>query len=119
MGTSKLSRREARKIRQTRVRKQIRGTEDRPRLCVYRSLKATYVQAISDSSGKVVASASTAALGVKSKKSVEAATEVGKAVAKKLLEKNIKEVVFDRNGYQFHGRVKAVAEGAREGGLQL
>jgi len=119
MGTSRLGRRDARKIRQARVRKQIRGTEECPRLCIYRSLTATYVQAISDTSGKVVAAASTTALSTKSKKSVEAATELGKLVAKALLEKKISRAVFDRNGYQYHGRVKAVAEGAREGGLQF
>jgi large subunit ribosomal protein L18 len=116
---TKLSRRESRKIRQARVRKKIKGSAERPRICVYRSLKATYAQAISDTTGKVIVAASTAKLAVKSKKSVEAATELGKTIAKMLLEQNVKTAVFDRNGYQYHGRVKAVAEGAREGGLEF
>ncbi len=121
MATSKLSRRESRQMRRARVRKQIRGTDDRPRLSVYRSLKATYAQAISDTSGTVVAAVSTKSLSgeFKSKKGVEAAAELGKAIAKALLEKKVSKVVFDRNGYQFHGRVKAVADGAREGGLEF
>lgn len=119
MATSKLSRRDARSVRQSRVRKSIRGTDDRPRLTVFRSLTATYVQAISDTSGRVVAAASTRTLSAKSKKSVEAAAELGKVIAKALIDKKVSAVVFDRNGYQFHGRVKAVADGAREAGLQF
>ena len=121
MASAKVNRKEKRESRQARVRKQIKGTAARPRLCVFRSLTATYVQAISDTTGVVLASASTKTISSaeKSKKGVGSATELGKVVAKLLIDKNIKQVTFDRNGYQFHGRVKAVAEGAREAGLQF
>ena len=121
MATARVDRKGKRESRQARVRKQVRGTESRPRLTVFRSLNATYVQAISDTNGVVLAAASTKTVtsGEKSKKGVAASTAVGKEIAKQLMAKNIKQVVFDRNGYQFHGRVKAVAEGAREAGLEF
>ncbi len=115
----KSSREGARLIRKQRVRKQIRGTDATPRLCVYRSLKFTYAQLISDESGKVLLSASTRGSSEKSAKSVSSATELGKTVAALAKEKQITSIVFDRNGYLFHGRVKAVADGAREAGLQF
>lgn len=119
MGSVQKSRNEARRVRQARVRKSLRGTELRPRVTVYRSLKFTYVQVISDESGKVLAALSTKDLESKSKKSVESAFELGKKLSSVLKEKKVEAVVFDRNGYLFHGRVKAVADGAREGGLEF
>ncbi len=107
--------------RQKRVRKKILGTDTQPRLCVYRSLKHTYVQVISDESGVTLAAASTLAKELRGKvqkaKDVEAAKEVGRLIAQICKGKGITRVIFDRNGFLYHGRVKAVAEGAREGGL--
>jgi len=109
--------------RKLRVRKKVRGTEERPRLNVYRSLKHMYAQIIVDTRGETLVSASTLSRELrgklKSTGNVEAAREVGRLIAKKALEKGIKKVVFDRNGFLYHGRVKAVAEGAREGGLEF
>jgi len=109
--------------RKLRVRKKVRGTEERPRLNVYRSLKHMYAQIIVDTRGETLVSASTLSKELrgklKSTGNVEAAKEVGRLIAKKALEKGIKKVVFDRNGFLYHGRVKAVAEGAREGGLEF
>lgn len=111
----------ARLRRQTRVRRKVRGAEERPRLCVYRSARHIYAQIIEDTTGKTLASASTlskgVADGVAHGGNVEAAQAVGQAIAKKALEKNIKQVVFDRNGFLYHGRVKALADAAREAGL--
>lgn len=101
-----------------RVRKKVQGTEARPRLAVFRSTKHTYAQLIDDEAGKVLAAASTKSES-QSKKNVDASKAVGTALAKKAMEKNIKNVVFDRSGYVYHGRVKAVADGAREGGLEF
>ena len=114
-------RRQARYKRQARVRRNIRGTEDRPRLSVFRSSKHIYAQIIEDVTGKTLASASTVSKGVagdlKYSGNVEAAKAVGTAIAKIALDKNIKQVVFDRNGFLYHGRVKALADAAREAGL--
>jgi large subunit ribosomal protein L18 len=111
----------ARLRRKARVRKKIVGTDGRPRMCVFRSNKHIYVQVISDDQGKTLASVSTLtgelAEANKKSNSVEAAKSVGLAMAKACKEKNITNVVFDRNGFLYHGRVKAVADGAREGGL--
>ncbi len=109
-----------RKKRHTRVRAKISGTASRPRLCVYRSLSNIYAQIIDDTCSKTLVSASSnekefAMYGGNK----EAAKKVGEAVAKRALEKGITEVVFDRGGYIFHGRVKELAEGAREGGLKF
>jgi len=116
-------RRQARIKRQTRVRQKVRGTEVRPRLCVFRSSKHMYAQIIEDTSGKTLLSVSTSskdvAKSVKYPGNVEAAKAVGEAIAKKALENNIKQVVFDRNGFLYHGRVKALAEAAREAGLSF
>ncbi len=100
-----------------RIRKKINGTANRPRLTVFRSNKGIYVQAVNDLEGKTIVSASSKGItdGTKS----EIAAKVGEAVAKKCIEAGITEVVFDRNGYLFHGRVKALADGARNGGLKF
>lgn len=104
-----------------RVRKKVFGTPERPRLCVFRSNKHFYAQIIDDTKGYTICSASTLELKDKIKKtwSQEAAKEVGKLIAQKALEKGIKKVVFDRRFYKYHGKVKACAEGAREGGLEF
>ena len=109
--------------RQKRVRKKISGTDQRPRLCIFRSNKHIYAQVISDDRRITLASLSTLSkeLAKKSQKSkgVEAAKQVGLALAKICKEKNISQVIFDRNGFLFHGQVKAIADGAREGGLKF
>ena len=106
--------------RKLRVRKKIFGTTDRPRLTVFRSNKFTYCQLVDDSKGETLVSIGPEIQDLhKGKTKTEAAFEVGKLLAKKALEKNIKMAIFDRNGYKYHGRVKSIAEGAREGGLQL
>ena len=114
-------RRQARYKRQSRVRRNIRGTEERPRLSVFRSSKHIYAQIIEDQSGKTLAAASTVSKDIsgdlKFSGNVEAAKAVGTAIAKIALDKNIKQVVFDRNGFLYHGRVKALADAAREAGL--
>lgn len=114
---------ESRTARQTRVRRKVQGTTDRPRLSVFRSAKHIYVQVIDDSTQQVIAAASdlgkAVAGEIDGKKKKERAKLVGQTIAKKLMEKNVKQVVFDRNGFMYHGRVQAVAEGAREGGLEF
>jgi large subunit ribosomal protein L18 len=114
---------EARKRRQRRIRNRISGTPERPRLNVYRSIEHIYAQLIDDVAGRTLVSASTidteVASQVAGKKKKEQAAIVGKVVARRALDAGIQEVVFDRGGYLYHGRVKAVAEGAREGGLKL
>ena len=111
---------EARQKRHVRVRGKISGTPERPRLNVYRSLNHIYAQIIDDVNGVTLVSASSVekvfeGLG----SNCEAAKKVGEAVAKRALDKGISEVVFDRGGYVYHGRVQALAEGARAGGLQF
>lgn len=101
-----------------RIRKKVDGSAERPRLCVFRSLKHVYAQIVDDYSGKTLVSFSTVEGELKGK-SVEIAKQVGAEIAKKALAKNIKSVVFDRSGYVFHGRIKAVADGAREAGLSF
>lgn len=99
-------------------KKRIFKTKERPRLCVFRSNKHIYAQIIDDEKGITLVSASD--LELKSKKNrIETAFEVGKLIAKKALEKKIEKVVFDRSRYKYHGRVKSLAEGAREGGLKF
>jgi len=114
-------RRVARKKRQARVRKKVTGSVERPRLCVFRTSKHIYVQIIEDVTGKTLAAASTVATdtadSVKYSGNVEAAKVVGKKIAEKALAKDIKQVVFDRNGFLYHGRIKALADAAREAGL--
>lgn len=112
-----------RALRQERVRKRVKGTDARPRLCVYRSGKHMYVQVVSDESGQTLATVSTLSAelraAVKKTATVEAAKGVGTLIAQKCQEKGINSVVFDRNGFLYHGRVRAVAEAAREAGLQF
>ena len=100
-----------------RIRKTVSGTDERPRLCVYRSGKHVYAQIINDVTGHTVVSVSS--LGKDDKAGIEMAKLVGMEVAKAATAKNIKNVVFDRNGYLYHGRVKSLADGAREGGLNF
>jgi large subunit ribosomal protein L18 len=113
----------ARGRRRARVRSRVRGTEERPRLAVFRSDKHIYAQVIVDSAGKTVLAVSTLSpelrAQLKKGRDVRAAKEVGLLAARRCLEKGINRVVFDRNGFLYHGRVRAVAEGAREGGLQF
>jgi large subunit ribosomal protein L18 len=118
-----LERAEKRHTRQSRVRQKVRGSVQRPRLSVYRSLHHIYAQVISDETGRTLIAASTVSpmLGgeIKSKSGVAAAKMVGKAVAERCREAGITEVVFDRNGFLYHGRVKALADAAREAGLKF
>ena len=113
----------ARVRRKVSIRKKLGGTPERPRLSVFRSAKHIYVQAIDDGSNTVLAAASdleeTLAKELAGKKKKERAEAIGQAVAKKLLAKKIQSVVFDRNGFIYHGRVSAVADGARKAGLKL
>lgn len=115
--------REARKRRHRRIRSKISGTAERPRLNVYRSLNNIYVQVINDEDGHTLVSASTLeqelAPELEGKTKKEQATVIGKAVADRAQAAGIVEVVFDRGGYPYHGRIKAVAEAAREGGLEF
>lgn len=120
---AKHDRNKARKIRQRRVRKHIFGTSERPRLNVFRSANHIYAQVIADDSGRTLASASTLDPEVKGRISgggnVDAAKAVGELVAKRALAAGVNTVVFDRAGYLYHGRVAALAEAAREAGLQF
>ena len=104
-----------------RIRKKISGSAAKPRLSVFRSNKDIYVQLIDDASGTTLASASSREKDIAAQKAnkVDVSKMVGEAIAKKSQELGIKDVVFDRSGYLYHGRIKAVAEGAREGGLQF
>jgi large subunit ribosomal protein L18 len=112
--------RHLRKVRQARVRKKISGTAERPRLSVFRSLRHIYAQVIDDSTGRTIVSASSqealdGATGPKS----DVSAVVGKALAERALAAGVTQVVFDRGGCKYHGRVKALADGSREGGLQF
>ena len=113
----------ARLKRQTRVRKKITGSPARPRLNVFKSARHIYAQLIDDTTGATLVAASTVeaavAEGLSYTGNIEAATKVGAAIAKKALEKEISAVVFDRNGFLYHGRIKALAEAARENGLSF
>ena len=117
----KPSKNHVRKRIHKRVRKKISGTADRPRLNIYRSNKNIYAQLIDDQAGETLISASTQDKDFKldSTANVEAASKVGELIATRAKEKEIETVVFDRGGYLYHGRVKAVAEGAREAGLEF
>ncbi len=120
---SKINTRQARQHRHVRVRAKIEGSEARPRLAVFRSLNHIYAQVIDDSAGNTVVSASTLDAEVKGqlegKKKSEEAKVVGATVAQRAIGKGIKEVVFDRGGFKYQGRVKALADGAREAGLKF
>ena len=104
-----------------RIRKIVHGTPDRPRMTVFRSSKEIYVQLIDDQSGKTLVACSSMEKGLKDQKGTKTdlAKMVGKQVAEKAIQAGITEVVFDRNGYLYHGRVKSLAESAREGGLKF
>lgn len=109
-----------------RIRARVRGHEERPRLTVFRSVEHIYVQVVDDSSGRTVASASSVEPSVKAAMAkgvrggnVAGATLIGKTIAERLIEKGVKRVVFDRNGFLYHGRIKAVADAAREAGLEF
>jgi large subunit ribosomal protein L18 len=109
-----------------RIRRRVSGSVERPRLTIFRSVSHMYVQVVDDASGKTIASASTVEPSVKgalAKKAsggnVEGAKAIGKTIAERLIEKGVKRVVFDRNGFLYHGRVKAVADAAREAGLEF
>ncbi len=118
-----LKKRKAHLKRKRSIRKKITGTTQRPRLCVSRSLKHIYLQVIDDTCGKTLASASSYEKEVKEnveiKNKVSKANFVGKLVAGRAIENGIKAVVFDRNGFLYHGRVKAASDGAREAGLDF
>jgi len=109
--------------RKKRIRKKISGSADFPRLCVYKSLHHMYAQLIDDGQGKVITGLSTlnkqVTAGVKKTGNAQAAKVLGEAIGKKAQELGIKKVVFDRNGFKYHGRVKALADGAREAGLSF
>ena len=112
-------RNEIRKRIHSRIREKLAGTAERPRLNVYRSLNHIYAQVIDDQKGETLVAASTLERKTKTGGNVAAAKEVGKAVAEKAVAKGIKQVVFDRGGYLYHGRVKALADAAREAGLEF
>jgi len=116
-----LKRKEKRIRRHKRVRAKVFGTKERPRLCVFRSAKHIYAQLIDDQKGLTIAVASDLELkkSKKTKTKKEKASAVGELIAEKALKKKIERVIFDRGGYAYHGRVKALAEGAREGGLKF
>lgn len=119
----KLTPREARIRRHLRVRKKVKGTPERPRLNVFRSLNHIYAQVIDDTKGHTLAAASTLDPELRErldgKSKTEQAALVGELIARRALEKGIAQVVFDRGGYKYHGRVKALAEAARQGGLKF
>ena len=119
----KLDKRSARFRRHRRVRKKVSGTPERPRLCVFKSIKHIYAQIIDDENGLTLVSASTLSPDLRDKISggsnTEAAKAIGELIGKKAVEKDITNVVFDRGGYLYHGRVKALAEAAREAGLSF
>jgi large subunit ribosomal protein L18 len=115
--------RQLRNVRHRRVRRKVSGSPDRPRLCVFRSLRSIYAQIIDDTGGKTIVAASSqdanteAGQPIKPKTALSSA--VGQLLAQRALEQGITKVVFDRGGYKYHGRVRALAEAAREGGLQF
>jgi large subunit ribosomal protein L18 len=116
---STLTKREARLRRHRRVRGKVSGTAERPRLVVFRSNRGIFAQLVDDGSGRTLASAGWNALPSAAGSKAEQAAEVGKALASAAKKAGIEECVFDRGGYLFHGRVKALADGAREGGLRF
>ncbi|PWT87944.1 MAG: 50S ribosomal protein L18 [Acidobacteria bacterium] len=110
---------DARNRRKLRIRKHIAGTSEKPRLSVFRSLNHIYVQAIDDSTGKTILAASSKEVTAAKKGNRDAAKQVGELIASKCKQKGIDRVVFDRSGYLYHGRVKALAEAARAAGLKF
>jgi large subunit ribosomal protein L18 len=121
--SQKNQRETARQNRKRRIRKRIFGTEQRPRLSVFRSAKHIYAQLVVDSTGSTILAASTLSPDIRAEigdlDKSDAAKKVGQWIGKKALEKNIQRVVFDRNGFLYHGRIKALADGARESGLEF
>lgn len=119
--STNMKKRELRARRKASIRKKVEGSVERPRLSVYRSLSHIYAQVIDDISGKTLAAASTLSPELKDGKGKkkDQAKEVGHLIAKKCQAAKIEAVVFDRNGFMYHGRIAAVAEGAREGGLKF
>lgn len=115
--------RKLRTVRHRRVRKKVKGTPEQPRLCIFRSLRAIYAQVIDDAQGHTLAAASSLESpqqnGGSPPPKTTASTAVGKLIAERALAQGISQVVFDRGGYKYHGRVKALAEAAREGGLKF
>lgn len=113
----------SRRRRQARVRRRLRGVDARPRLCVFRSGKHIYAQVISDETGRTLAAASTLSATLKENgkggANKDAAKRVGELIAQVCQERGIRDVVFDRNGFLYHGRIKALADAAREAGLQF
>ena len=115
-----LKKQEKRYRRHIRIRAKIKGTKKCPRLSVFRSNKYIYAQLIDDLNGKTLVSVSDIKINKKNKlNKIEKAKEIGSSLAKKAIDSKIKKIVFDRGGYKYHGRIKAVAEGAREGGLKF
>ncbi len=114
-------REESRERRRRRVRAKISGTQDRPRLNIFRSLEHIYAQLIDDEKGHTLAAAASTEKAIRDLKGKKAdeAVAIGKLIAQRATDKQIKKVVFDRAGYRYHGRIKAVADGAREGGLEF
>ena len=121
--SQKNQRESARQNRKNRIRKRIFGTEERPRLSVFRSAKHIYAQLVVDSTSSTILAASTLSPEIRNEvkelDKSDAAKKVGQLIGKKAREKNIRSVVFDRNGFLYHGRVKALADGARESGLEF
>jgi large subunit ribosomal protein L18 len=121
--STETDRKVARGRRHLRVRRKVVGTAERPRLCVYKSLRHLYVQVVDDTAGKTLASASSRetalAEGLKSTKGAEAAAVIGKTVAERALAAGLTQVVFDRAGWPYHGKIKLLAEAAREAGLKF
>ena len=117
---TKISKNDNRERIHKRIRRRLIGTAERPRLTVFRSTAHTYAQVIDDSAGSTVVSASTAGSGFEgSGGNVAAAKAIGQQIAQRAIEKGIKKVVFDRSGYIYHGRIKALADAAREAGLEF
>ena len=113
----KLSKNQIRLHRNRRVRAKVSGTSEKPRLSVFKSLKSMYLQVIDDAAGKTLASAKLSE--TKAKNDVAGAQMLGELIAKKCQAKKIEEIVFDRSGFRYHGKIKALAEGARKGGLKF
>ena len=114
-----IKRNEIRQRIHARIRQKLTGTAERPRLNVYRSLNHIYAQVVDDQKGETIVSASTLALKTKTGGNVAAAKEIGKTIAERAREKGVKKVVFDRGGFLYHGRIKALADAAREAGLEF
>ena len=113
------NRAEMRNAIHSRIRRKVKGSTERPRLAIYRSLNHIYAQVIDDQKGETIVATSTLALKLKTGGNVAAAKEIGKSIAEKAVEKGIKKVVFDRGGLLYHGRIKALADAAREAGLEF